>query len=105
MKTLLPLALVSAALSGNAAFAQEPSGELDYPPAVTAQSPVTRAQVMQELQQVRAAGLVTFGEIEEPHAQVPASTKTRAQVQAEAARTHAERSVEFSPRDSSFTGA
>jgi hypothetical protein len=105
MKALLPLALISAALSANAAFAQEPSGELDYPPAVSAESHVTRAQVFQELQEARAAGLVTFGELEEPQTQVAASTKTRAQVQAEAERARAERPSQISGQAYSYTGA
>ncbi|MVW70060.1 DUF4148 domain-containing protein [Bordetella sp. 15P40C-2] len=105
MKTLLPFALIAAALSSNAAFAQEPSGELDYPPAVSTESHVTRAQVIQELQEARAAGLVTFGELEEPQAQVAASTKTRAQVQAEAARARTERSQQSSLYGFSYTGA
>ena len=66
MKTLASLLLISATFAGTAAYAQEPSGELDYPPAISQTSSLTRAQVVAELQAAKAAGQVTFGEIDEP---------------------------------------
>ncbi|MBO1110375.1 DUF4148 domain-containing protein [Bordetella petrii] len=90
MKTLASLLLISATFAGTAAYAQEPSGELDYPPAISQTSSLTRAQVVAELQAAKAAGQVTFGETEEPAIQAAASTVTREQVraEAEAAREH-----------------
>src|SRR3546814_2036909 len=77
MKTLASLLLISATFAGAAAYAQEPSGELDYPPVHDTASTVTRAQIQAELQAAKAAGLVTFGEIDEPATQVAASTVSR----------------------------
>ncbi|OZI18333.1 hypothetical protein CAL18_13855 [Bordetella genomosp. 7] len=104
MKNLATLLLISASLAGTAAYAQEPSGELDYPPEVVQTSSLTRAEVVAELQAAKAAGLVTFGDIEEPAKQAAASTLTREQVQAEAAAARAHRSASNS-QFITFTGA
>ncbi|OZI21976.1 hypothetical protein CAL18_13850 [Bordetella genomosp. 7] len=104
MKNFASLLLISASLAGTAAYAQEPSGELDYPPEVVQTSSLTRAEVVAELQAAKAAGLVTFGDIEEPAKQAAASTLTREQVQAEAAAARAHRSASNS-QFITFTGA
>lgn len=85
MKTLVSAVMLSMTMMG-AAYAGEPSGELDYPPINTAASSVTRAQVQAELQAAKAAGQVTFGELEQPaaYAASPAPAPTRAEVRAEA---------------------
>lgn len=105
MKTIASVLLISASLAGTAAYAQEPSGELDYPPTITQTSQLTRAQVVAELQQARAAGLVTFGEIDEPATQVATSTVTRAQVHAEAVQANAQGPVAFGGEGYPNTGA
>lgn len=106
MNTFASTLLVSAALIGTTAYAgQEPSGELDYPPAITQTTSLTRAQVHAELQQARAAGLVTFGEIEQPATQNAASTITRAQVQAQAQAARAHGPVAFGGEGYPQTGA
>lgn len=105
MKTLASVLLISASLAGTAAYAAEPSGELDYPPTVTQTSQLTRAQVIAELQQARAAGQVTFGDIDEPVTQVAASTVTRAQVHAEAVQANAHGPVAFDGEGYPNTGA
>ncbi|OZI18181.1 DUF4148 domain-containing protein [Bordetella genomosp. 7] len=104
MKNFASLLLISASLAGTAAYAQEPSGELDYPPEVVQTSSLSRAEVVAELQAAKAAGLVTFGDIEEPAKQAAASTLTREQVQAEAAAARAHRSASNS-QFITFTGA
>lgn len=84
MKTAISAIALSFTMLG-AAYATEPSGELDYPPVVQSQSTVTRAQVQAELQAARAAGQVTFGELEMPAAvHGVASASDREQVAAEA---------------------
>ncbi|CAM3948907.1 DUF4148 domain-containing protein [Bordetella tumulicola] len=107
MKTLASLVLISASLVGTAAYAQEPSGELDYPPEVVQTSSLTRAQVIAELQAAKAAGQVTFGDIDEPATQTASSTVTRAQVHAEAveANQSPNGSVAFDGRGYPNTGA
>jgi len=105
MKTIASVLLISASLAGTAAYAQEPSGELDYPPTITQTSQLTRAQVVAELQQARAAGLVTFGEIDEPATQVATSPVTRAQVHAEAVQANAQGPVAFGGEGYPNTGA
>jgi len=105
MKTLASVLLISASLAGTAAYAAEPSGELDYPPTITQTSQLTRAQVIAELQQARAAGQVTFGDIDEPAPQVAASTVTRAQVHAEAVQANAHGPVAFDGEGYPNTGA
>ena len=104
MKNLASLLLISASLAGTAAYAQAPSGELDYPPEVVQTSSLTRAEVVAELQAAKAAGQVTFGETEEPARQASASVLTRDEVQAEAAAARAQRSASSSPFIN-FTGA
>ena len=104
MKTLASLLLISASLAGTSAYAQEPSGELDYPPTITQTSTLTRAQVQAELQEARAAGLVAFGETEQPAAQV-ASTLSREQVRAEAEAARAHGPVAFGGEGYPNTGA
>jgi len=66
---------------------------------------LTRAQVVAELQQARAAGLVTFGEIDEPATQVATSPVTRAQVHAEAVQANAQGPVAFGGEGYPNTGA
>ncbi|OZI45224.1 DUF4148 domain-containing protein [Bordetella genomosp. 4] len=105
MKTIASVLLISASLAGTAAYAAEPSGELDYPPTITQTSQLTRAQVIAELQQARAAGQVTFGDIDEPVTQVAASTVTRAQVHAEAVQANAHGPVAFDGEGYPNTGA
>ena len=105
MKTIASLLLISASLAGTAAYAVEPSGELDYPPTLTQTSHLTRAEVVAELQQARVAGQTTFGETEEPATPVAASTLTRAQVQAEAAAAKAHGPVAFGGEGYPNTGA
>jgi len=99
MKTLASLLLISATLAGTAAYAQEPSGELDYPPPISQTSSLTREQVVAELQAARAAGQVTFGETEQPARQVAASSLTREQVRAEAVAAHANGTYAFGELD------
>ncbi|CAM3948884.1 DUF4148 domain-containing protein [Bordetella tumulicola] len=83
MKTFVSAVMLSMTMMG-AAYAGEPSGELDYPPVNTAASSVTRAQVQAELQAAKAAGQVTFGELEQPAAYAASPARTRAEVRAEA---------------------
>jgi len=83
MKTLISAAVLSMTMMG-AAYAVEPSGELDYPPTQQAASTVTRAQVQAELQAAKAAGQVTFGELEQPAAYAAGPAPTRAEVRADA---------------------
>jgi len=105
MKTIASVLLISASLAGTAAYAAEPSGELDYPPAITQTSQLTRAQVVAELQQARAAGQITFGENDEPVTQVADSNLTRAQVHAEAVQANAHGPVAFGGEGYPNTGA
>ena len=105
MKTLASLLLISATFAGTAAYAQEPSGELDYPPAISQTSSLTRAQVVAELQAARAAGQVTFGEIEQPAGPVAASTLTREQVLAELISAHENGPIAFGGEGYPNTGA
>ena len=63
MKTLVSALVLSAGFLGAAQ-----AGELDWPPAVEAASTVSRAQVVQELAQARAAGQITNGEQSYPAA-------------------------------------
>lgn len=105
MKTIASLLLISASLVATAAYAAEPSGELDYPPTITQTSYLTRAQVIAELQHARTAGQIPFGDIDEPTTQVAASTVTRAQVQAEAVEANAHGPVAFGGEGYPNTGA
>ncbi len=84
MKTLVSALMLSMTMIGSAAYAAEPSGELDYPPVQHSASTVTRAQVQAELQAAKAAGQVTFGELEQPAAYAAGSAPTRAEVRAQA---------------------
>ena len=72
MKTIASLALISAALVGSAAYAQDVQTQ-----------PVTRAQVLAELQAARDAGQLSYAETDYPPAQAVTSTKSRAEVVAE----------------------
>ncbi|CAM4267147.1 DUF4148 domain-containing protein [Bordetella muralis] len=105
MKTIASVLLISASLAGTAAYAAEPSGDLDYPPTITQTSQLSRAQVVAELQQARAAGQITFGDIDEPVTQVAASTVTRAQVHAEAVQANTHGPVAFGGEGYPNTGA
>jgi len=105
MKTIASLLLISASLAGTAAYAAEPSGELDYPPTIVQTSQLSRAQVIAELQQARADGQVIFGDIDEPATQVADSTVTRAEVHAEAVQANAHGPVAFGGEGYPNTGA
>jgi len=83
MKTLISAAVLSMTMMG-AAYAADPSGELDYPPVQNTASTVSRAQVQAELQAAKAAGQVTFGELEQPAAYAAGPAPTRAEVRADA---------------------
>lgn len=85
MKTLVSAVMLSMTMMG-AAYAGEPSGELDYPPVQSSIGTVSRAQIQAELQAATVAGQVTFGELEQPAAYNAGPVPTRAEVQA-AART------------------
>ncbi|WP_237174033.1 DUF4148 domain-containing protein [Paracandidimonas lactea] len=52
-------------------------------------APKTRAQVVAELQEARAQGLLSYGELDYPVVQQAPSSKTRQQVQAELAAARA----------------
>ena len=84
MKTLVSAMMLSMTMIGAAAYAGEPSGELDYPPVQNTASTVTRAQIQAELQAAKAAGQVTFGELEQPAAYAAGAAPSRADVQADA---------------------
>src|SRR3546814_11908300 len=84
MKTLVSAMMLSMTMMGAAAYAGEPSGELDYPPVQNTASTVTRAQVQAELQAAKAAGQVTFGELEQPAAYAAGPAPSRAALRAQA---------------------
>jgi hypothetical protein len=105
MKTLASLLLISATLAGTTAYAREASGELDYPPALSQTSSLTRAQVVAELRAAKAAGHVTFGEIEEPVIQTAASAVAREQVRAKASAVRENGPVAFGGEGYPNTGA
>lgn len=88
MKTLVSALILSASFIGAAQ-----AGELDYPPALNTQSPVTRAQVQQELAAARANGQLVSGEEGYAASTLTAAAtgeKTRAQVQQELAAARAQ---------------
>ncbi|MBV7484000.1 DUF4148 domain-containing protein [Bordetella sp. BOR01] len=87
MKTLVSAVMLSMTMMG-AAYAGEPSGELDYPPVQNTASNVTRAQIQAELQAAKAAGQVTFGEQEQPAAHAAGPVPSRAAVRAETQAAH-----------------
>ncbi|AOB30255.1 hypothetical protein AKI39_05460 [Bordetella sp. H567] len=99
MKTLASLLLISATLAGTAAYAHEPSGELDYPPPISQTGSLTRDQAVAARRAAQAAGQVTFGEIEEAAPQGTASTLTRGQVHTDAVAAHANGSYAFGELD------
>lgn len=70
MKTVVSAVMVALSLSAGMATAQ-------------ATSDVSRAQVLNELHQARAQGLISDGELGYPVQTAPASQKTRSQVLAE----------------------
>ena len=79
IKTLAAAIAVSAAFVGTAQ-----AGELDWPPEAPNVSSLTRAQVVADLQDARAQGLVTTGELAYPPvARQAGSQVTRAQVRQE----------------------
>jgi len=90
MKTLTTTLLVSMSLLSAGAFAApSPNVEPNNVPFqgvyghVDSNAP-TRAQVLEELAQAKAAGLVTYGELDYPVEQAPATpAKTADQVRAE----------------------
>ena len=98
MKTLVSAVLVSMTMMG-AAYAGEPSGELDYPPATSSIGDVSRADIQAELQIAKAAGIVTFGESEEPAAYAAGPAPTRAEVAAEARAARANGDTAFGELD------
>jgi hypothetical protein len=99
MKTLASLLLVSATVAATAAYALGPSGELDYPPAISQITSLSRAQVMAEFEAAKAAGRLVFGEIDEPSIPIAESTLSREQVRAEAVAAHANGSYSFGELD------
>jgi hypothetical protein len=105
MKTLASLLLISAALAGASAYAQEPSGELDYPPAISQIVSLSHAQVMAELEAAKAAGQLIFGDIDEPVTELATSSLTREQVRAETAAAREHGSVAFGGEGYPNTGA
>ncbi|ARP94828.1 DUF4148 domain-containing protein [Bordetella genomosp. 13] len=63
MKTLMNTLILSlSALSLTAHAGREPSGELDYPPAVASTAELTRAAVRAQLAEARADGQLQSGE-------------------------------------------
>jgi len=72
MKTLLSALIISASVVAGTAYAGD-------------SSTITRAQVIAELQQARAAGLVSQGELDYPPEIKPHSTLSAAQVKADLA--------------------
>ncbi|GAB1575623.1 DUF4148 domain-containing protein [Bordetella petrii] len=98
MKTLVSAVLMSMTMMG-AAYAAEPSGELDYPPAHDSYGTVTRAEIQAQLQAAKVAGQVTFGEEEQPAAYAAGPVPTRAEVRAEARAAHASGADAFGELD------
>lgn len=72
MKTLTSALMISAAVFVGTAYAAD-------------SSPITRAQVIAEMQQARAAGLISNGEEAYPPAVRTTSTESRSEVKAELA--------------------
>lgn len=70
MKTVVSAIMISASVFAGAAHAAD-------------ESPVTRAQVVAEMQQAQSAGLISRGELDYPPAIVAADSKSRSEVQAE----------------------
>jgi hypothetical protein len=108
MKLLASALILSAsAFASVTAHAAEASGELDYPPALSTTSHVSRADVLAELRRAEAAGTISRGDLDYPPVQAPASTLSRADVRAELARANAAGEIQrgdatFLPADASM---
>ncbi|CAM4102989.1 DUF4148 domain-containing protein [Bordetella muralis] len=104
MKTLTSALLVSMSLLSAGAYAASPNIEPNNVPfqgvygQVDANAP-TRAQVVADLAQAKAAGLVTYGEQEYPVAIASHSNKSRGQVVAELAQAKANGEYSFGDLD------
>ncbi|CAM4081584.1 DUF4148 domain-containing protein [Bordetella muralis] len=104
MKTLTSALLVSMSLLSAGAYAASPNIEPNNVPfqgvygQVDANAP-TRAQVVADLAQAKAAGLVTYGEQEYPVAIANHSNKNRDQVVAELAQAKANGEYSFGDLD------
>ena len=104
MKTLTSALLVSMSLLSAGAYAASPNIEPNNVPFqgayghVDANAP-TRAQVVAELAQAKAAGLVTSGEEDYPPQVSATSGKTREQVRAELAEAKATGQYTFGELD------
>ena len=104
MKTLTSALLVSMSLLSAGAYAASPNIEPNNVPfqgvygQVDANAP-TRAQVVAELAQAKAAGLVTYGEEEYPVEIASHSDKSRDQVVAELAQAKANGEYSFGELD------
>lgn len=70
MKTVVSAIMISASIFAGAAHAAD-------------ETPITRAQVVAELQQARSAGLISHGELDYPPAIASTSSKSRSEVQSE----------------------
>lgn len=104
MKTLTSALLVSMSLLSAGAYAASPNIEPNNVPfqgvygQVDANAP-TRAQVVADLAQAKAAGLVSFGEEDYPPQVSATSGKTREQVRAELAEAKATGQYTFGELD------
>ncbi|OZI56862.1 DUF4148 domain-containing protein [Bordetella genomosp. 4] len=104
MKTITSALLVSMSLLSAGAYAASPNIEPNNVPfqgvygQVDANAP-TRAQVMADLAQAKAAGLVTYGEEEYPAQVAVHSDKSRDQVVAELAQAKANGEYSFGELD------
>jgi hypothetical protein len=103
MKNVTSALILAASLAsfGASAFAAAPM----FPSAPKSTSSLTRAQVLAELQQAKAAGQVTFGENDVPTAVASSSNVTRAQVEAEAANARAHHQDTLAAQGYPNTGA
>src|SRR5690606_7630542 len=81
--------LVSALVLSAGFFGAAQAGELDWPPAVEAASTVSRAQVVQELAQARAAGQIVNGEQAYPVVAQATQQASREQVRRDLAQARA----------------
>ena len=95
MKTVASFLLIAATFVVAIAYAEEPSGELDYPPAANDITSLSRAQVIAELEAAKAVGRLIFGEAEAPTFPAADSNPTREQARANAVTAHADGSYTF----------
>jgi len=104
MKTLTSALLVSMSLLSAGAYAASPNIEPNNVPfqgvyGQVDQNAPTRAQVVADLAQAKAAGLVTYGEEEYPVETASNSNKSRDQVVAELAQAKANGEYSFGELD------